>query len=269
MFASVRFTVREYINNYKLLFKLAFIHMSQATVRSTWGVVWVYIHDILYFTAFTLFRILLTGNRDVEGMNNVEYLMIGLVPWLMISEVLNGSTNAIRNNKVVIQSIRFPITILPGVEVLAVLMKRLPTFLFIVIVCMYYGHLSLFRPLLFLYYFFCMVVLLFALTMFFSGLIAVSEDFHQMYMAVMRVLFFTLPIMWDFKAFVGTSFEKWANILKINPLIYLIEGFRDAFVLGQSPSLTYTIYYWILTLLIFWMGCFVQKRLQKYYSDFI
>ena len=54
MFASVRFTVREYINNYKLLFKLAFIHMSQATVRSTWGVVWVYIHDILYFTAFAI-----------------------------------------------------------------------------------------------------------------------------------------------------------------------------------------------------------------------
>lgn len=269
MFSSIKFTLQEYIRNRKLLFKLAYIHMSQATVRSTWGVVWVYIHDILYFTAFTLFRILLTGNRNVEGMNNVEYLMTGLVPWLMISEVLNSATNAIRNNKVIIQSIRFPITILPGVEVLAILMKRLPTFLFIVIVCLYYGHISLFNPLLFLYYLLSMVVLLFSLTVLLSGLIAVSEDFHQMYMAFMKVLFFTLPIMWDFKAFAGSSFEVWANVLKINPLIYIIEGFRDAFVLGQLPSVRYTTYFWVLTLVIFWLGCFVQKRLQKFYSDFI
>ena len=62
MFPSVRFTINEYIQNRKLLIKLAYVHMSQSTIRSTWGVVWVYIHDILYFTAFVLFRILLTGN---------------------------------------------------------------------------------------------------------------------------------------------------------------------------------------------------------------
>lgn len=269
MFASLRFALHEYVNNRKLLFKLAYIHMSQATVRSTWGVVWVYIHDILYFTAFTLFRILLTGNRGVEGMNSVEYLMTGLVPWLIISEVLNSATNAIRNNKVIIQSIRFPITILPGVEVLAILLKRLPTFLFIVIVCAYYGHIHLFQPLLFFYYLLCIVVLLFALTVLFSGLIAVSEDFHQVYMAVMRILFFTLPIMWDFKAFAGSSFESWANLLKLNPLIYIVEGFRDAFLLGQVPSTRYTIYFWVFTFLVLWLGCFVQRRLQKFYSDFI
>lgn len=269
MFSSVKFTISEYIKNRKLLFKLAYVHMSQTTVRSTWGVAWVYIHDILYFTAFTLFRILLTGNRPVEGMTSVEYLMTGLVPWLLISEVLNSATNAIRTNKVIIQSIKFPIIILPGVEMLAILIKRLPTFLFIFIVCTYYGHLQSLNLLLFLYYFVAMVVLLWAVTLLVSAFIAVSEDFHQLYMAVMRILFFSLPIMWDFATLEGTKYAIWGQLLKLNPLIYLVEGFRDAFVMGNTQSWRYGCYYWGLTIVLFLLGCFVQKRLEKFYSDFV
>ena len=269
MFSSVLSTIMEYVKNWKLLIKLAYVHMAQSTVRSTGGIIWVYFHDILYFTAFTLFRILLTGNRAVDGMQNVEYLMTGLVPWLLISEVLNSATNAIRNNKVIIQSIRFPITILPGVEVLSILIKRGPTFLFIAIVCIYYGHLSFFHPLLFIYYFVSMIILLFSVTLLLAGIIAVSEDFHQIYMAFMKVLFFSLPIMWDFSYLKGTKYTSWIIYLKLNPLIYLIQGFRDAFVLGNTQSVLYTSYFWIVVAVIFLSGCFVQNRLKKFYSDFI
>lgn len=269
MFSSVKFTISEYITNRKLLFKLACVHMSQTTVRSTWGVVWVYIHDILYFTAFTLFRILLTGNRPVDGLTSVEYLMTGLVPWLLISEVLNSATNAIRSNKVIIQSIKFPIIILPGVEVLAILLKRLPTFLFIFLVCIVYGHIQCFNLFLFLYYFVAMVALLLATTLLLSAFIAVSEDFHQLYMAFMRILFFTLPIMWDFRTLEGTKYVIWGQVLKLNPLIYIIQGFRDAFVLGNTQSIRYGCYYWGIVIVVFLLGCFVQKRLQKFYSDFV
>lgn len=269
MFSSVCFTISEYMKNRKLLFKLAFVHMSQTTVRSTWGVMWVYIHDILYFTAFTLFRILLTGNRPVDGMTSVEYLMTGLVPWLLISEVLNSATNAIRNNKVIIQSIKFPIVILPGVEVLAILLKRLPTFLFIFLICTFYGHLQCFHPGMFLYYMLAMIALLLAATLLISAFIAISEDFHQLYMAFMRILFFTLPIMWDFQTLEGTKYAIWGELLKLNPLIYIIQGFRDTFVLGNTQKIEYGFYYWILVFAVFWLGCFVQKRLQKFYSDFI
>lgn len=267
--SSIGFATREYVKNRKLLLKLAIVHMSQTTIRSTWGVVWVYIHDILYFTAFTLFRILLTGNREVNGLTSVEYLMTGLVPWLLISEVLNSATCAIRNNKVIIQSIKFPIIILPGVEVLAILLKRMPSFLFVFAVCIFYGHIMQINLLLVVYYFFAMAALLLALTLLFSALIAVSEDFHQLYMAFMRILFFTLPIMWDFQTLEKTQYAIWGEILKLNPLIYLIQGFRDAFVLGNTQPFTYLLYYWFVVAAVLLLGCYVQRRLQKFYSDFV
>lgn len=269
MFSSVRFIVNEYVQNRKLLFKLACVHMSQSTIRSTWGVVWVYIHDILYFTAFVLFRILMTGSSGGDGMHGVEYLMTGLVPWLLISEVLNSATNAIRLNKVIIQSIKFPITILPGVEVLSIFMKRLPSFLFILVVCIYYGHLANIHILLVLYYILATFAILFSATLLFSAIIAVSDDFHQIYMAFMRVLFFSLPIMWNFRTLEGTQYAIWGRILKLNPLIYIIQGFRDAFVLGNTQPIGYTVYFWGITIVVFWLASFVQGRMQRFYSDFI
>ncbi len=269
MFFLIRYTINEYWNERKLLFRLAYIHMSQSTVRATGGVLWAYIHDILYFTAFTIFRILLTGNGIVEGMSNVEYLMTGLVPWLLISEVLNSATNAIRSNKVIIQSIKFPIIILPGVEVLAILMKRLPTFIFAFITVIYYGHLQCFHFWLFMYYLLAMIIFLSAVTLFISAINAVCEDFHQLYIAIMKVIFFSIPIMWNFGTIRGTQYAFLEIILKFNPLIYIVNGFRDAFIYGNTQTIFYTEYFWSVTFIIMVMGCFVQKRLQKYYSDFI
>lgn len=269
MVSAVRFTIEEYIANWKLMFKMARVSMSQTTIRSTWGVAWIYIHDLLYFSAFVLFRILLTGNRNVGGLTSVEYLVTGLVPWMIISEILNSATNAIRTNKVIIQSIKFPIIILPGVEVLSILMKRLPTVIFVFITCIYYGHLMCINLFLVLYYIFAMIVLLFAITLLFSAINAISDDFHQVYTAVMKVLFFSLPIMWDYENLAGTAYETLGNILALNPLIYIIRGFRDAFVLGNTQPWQYTLYFWGITIVLFLLGCLIQKGLQKFYSDFL
>lgn len=269
MFAAVNLTIKEYIKNRKLVCKLAIVYMKQSTMRSSLGVLWVYIHDMLYFSAFLFFRILLTGNRAVQGISSLEYLITGLVPWLMIGEVMNVATNTIRNNKVIIQSIKFPIVILPGIETIAIILKRLPTYIFIFIVCIYSGHLKCFSIFLFLYYLIATLILLLAITTFFSAFIAISDDFHQLYLAVMRILFFTLPIMWDFCALQESSYAFLCKFVKLNPLIYLIEGYRDAFVLGNTQSLTYGIYFWVVALTLFGLGCWVQNRLKKFYSDFI
>lgn len=269
MISLIRYTINEYWREKKLLFRLAYIHMSQNTVKATGGVFWTYIHDVLYFVAFTVFRILLAGEGKVDGMSSVEYLMTGLVPWLLISEVLNNATNAIRNNKVIVQSIKFPIIILPGVEVLAILMKRLPTFIFTFIVIIYYGHIQYFHFFLFLYYLSAMVVFLCSITFFISAINAVCEDFHQLYIAFMKVIFFSIPIMWNADTIRGTQYSFLETILKLNPLVYIINGFRDAFIHGNTQTIFYGGYFWFVTWIIMVLGCFAQKRLQKYFSDFI
>lgn len=215
MFSSIKYFIDQHMQNSQLIYKMAKVHMAQSTVRSTLGIWWVYIHDLLYFSAYTLFRILLTGNSSIEGMHGTVYLMTGLVPWLLISEVMNSATNAIRSNKVIIQSIKFPVILLPTVDVFAIVMKRLPTFIFVYITCTYYGYFYNFNLLLFLYYFVAMCLLLLGITHLFSAFIAISNDFYQLYAAVMKVMFFSLPIMWNFSKVLATPMPIWHDLLNL------------------------------------------------------
>jgi len=96
---------------------------------------------------------------------------------------------------------------------------------------------------------------------------AVSSDFQQLYMCVVRVMMFSLPIIWSFANI--EEYKTLSLILRINPMAYVIEGFRRAFVTGGWPDITYTIYFWVVFVLLSLMGCFVQYRLRRYYADFM
>ncbi len=267
MFESVRFVAREHIDNKALIFKLAKNNMSKQTIRTTLGVWWVYIHDILYFSVMILFRVLMAGNGKIEGMNAVVYLMIGLIPWFFMNEVLGIGSNAIKVNKAIIQSIKFPISIIPTIEVTAIFLKRILTFLMIFFVVFYYGYIKNFNPFLFVYYVICMFLLMWAINFIICAFTAVSSDFQQLYMCVVRVMMFSLPIIWSFANI--EEYKTLSLILRINPMAYVIEGFRRAFVTGGWPDITYTIYFWVVFVLLSLMGCFVQYRLRRYYADFM
>lgn len=267
MLEAVKFVFNEHYRNKRLILKLAKNNMSKQTIRTALGVWWVYIHDILYFSVMILFRILMAGNGKIDGMNAVVYLMLGLIPWFFMNEVLSIGSNAIKINKTIIQSIRFPISIIPTVEVLAIFFKRIFTFLLIFAVVLYYGYIDRFNPLLFIYYVFCMLILMWAINFLICAFVAVSSDFQQLYMCVVKVMMFSLPIIWSFKNIVEYPILYYG--LRINPMVYVINGFRNAFFSGLMPSLYYSLYFWGVVLLLFLIGSFVQFKLRKYYSDFM
>ncbi|MBQ5310910.1 MAG: ABC transporter permease, partial [Oscillospiraceae bacterium] len=254
-------------DNRELLFKMALVNMSKQTLRTSLGVFWVYLHDFVYFFVFCAFRVLMSGSGEIDGIHSVVYLMSGLIPWFFISEVLNAGAASIRLNKVIVQSIKFPITIIPTVEVTAIFLKRAPSFLFIFAVCIYYGYIQSFHPLLFIYFLVCLLLLMYSLILFVSAFVAVSNDLHQFYLMFVRVLLYTMPIVWGYK-----HIEKYPiimSVIKANPMVYIFNGFRSAFVTGVLPTAKYTAYFWFCVVFLFMLGSFVQYKLRKYYADVI
>ena len=58
-------------------------------------------------------------------------------------------------------------------------------------------------------------------------------------------------------------------LLRINPMVYVVKGFRDAFVLGPTQDFLYSVYFWACIAVLFALGSFVQFKLKKYYADFV
>ena len=82
----------------------------------------------------------------------------------------------------------------------------------------------------------------------------------------MQFLLWTCPIMWESGELPIAQSMPWLNlILKINPLYYLVELFRDAFLGTNVSTLSYTVYFWIITLSLF---IFSSKEFSRFRSEF-
>lgn len=265
MFESIKYVLSEHRNNYRLMTKMAFMDSEKQTVRSSIGIFWTYFHDILYIAVFIAFRLLISGNGKIMGMNNSVYLVTGMIPWFFISDVLNQGSMAIRSNKGIIQSIRFPAVILPTISVMSIFIKRLLSFALIFLVCLGFGYIKFFHPLLFAYYIVCMLCLGAAMNLILTAIVTMSEDFRQLHESIVRVMIYTMPILWDFSRVHSVLINV---LLRVNPMVYVVKGFRDAFVLGATQDLLYSIYFWVAVIVMFCFGSFLQFRLKKFYADF-
>ncbi len=240
---------------------------KQQTLRTTLGIGWIIIRDIIYFTVYVMFRFLMSGSRDVEGMNYILYILLGIIPWNFMREVLNGGVTSIKSNKSILSSISFPVCIFPTVEVVGIFIKRLFTLLILIVVIFFFGEIQNVTWWILIYYFLSMFVLMLVWNSIFSPIIAVSNDFEQLYKALMSVVMYTLPIMWSFER-IGTN-SILAYILRANPLVYIIDGFRLACRVDHLPSFYYTAYFWGLCLIMFVLGAVLQNKLRRHYIDLI
>jgi len=189
-----------------------------------------------------------------------------LIPWFFLSDALNQGSRAIIANKGIVQSIRFPVTILPTIEVLSIVFRRFFTFFILLLITTVFGYLQCFSILLFLYYFFALVCLMVTMNLLLSAFVAVSEDFHQLYQAIVRVMVYSLPIMWNFDKVDNVLIHV---LLRVNPMVYIVKGFRDAFVQGMTQDVGYTVYFWVCIVVLFCLGSFTQYKLKKHYADFV
>lgn len=266
MLKSIMYIWKEHKNNGQLILKLAFMNMERQTIRSSLGILWTYFHDLVYILVFVMFRLLIAGSADIMGINNVVYLTTGIIPWFFINDVLNQGTMAIRNNKGIVQSIRFSVSILPTIEVLTIFFKRIFSFIMLFVIVIAFGYIEYFHFYLFVYYMICALALCISLNLLLSAFIAISDDFRQLYFAFARVLIYTMPILWDF----SKVNSVWINVLlRVNPMVYVVKGFRDAFVLGHTQDGLYTAYFWGCVVVMFILGSVVQYKLGKYYADFV
>lgn len=266
MLKAIGFIIKEHRENYRQIIKMALINTEKQTVRSSLGILWTYFHDIVYILVFIMFRLLISGYGKIDGMNSIVYLLTGLIPWFFISDMLNQGSRAILANKGIVQSIRFPITILPTIEVLSIVFRRFFTFFVLLIALTLFGYLKCFDIVLFFYYFAALVCLMVSMNLLLSAFVAVSEDFHQFYLAVVRVIIYSLPIMWSFDNVNGTVGHI---LLRANPMAYVIRGFRNVFVQGMTQNIRYTAYFWTSITAIFALGCYAQYKLHKHYADFV
>ncbi|MNN31636.1 Teichoic acid translocation permease protein TagG [compost metagenome] len=110
-----------------------------------------------------------------------------------------------------------------------------------------------------------MFILLLGLSWITSALVVFLKDVGQVISMILQFGFWLTPIFYSYQALP----EKYAFLLKLNPMYYITEGYRGIFIykfwFWERPDLT--LYYWIVSLSVLVIGYLLFKRLRPHFAD--
>ena len=118
-----------------------------------------------------------------------------------------------------------------------------------------------------IYYTFCIFVLVLGITYMTSSVVVFFRDLTQVINIALQVGVWMTPIMWSMEDLGITGIL--ASILKLNPMFYIVQGYRDAFIykiwFWQRPGMT--LYFWAFTLVFWLIGTRLFRKLKIHFAD--
>ena len=229
------------------------------------GPLWAILHPVatvvVYWAVFSI------GFKAMgpSGMPFIVYFVSGLVPWLLFNNTIMTSMSAVTGKPYLVKRIVFPTEVLPIVNLVAETFTHVIMFSILFCVIAYYGY----KPTPFLfqaaYYYMALCVFVVGLAWFLSSLQVFHRDVGQGMAVLLNFWFWLTPIVWT----ADMVPEKYRWMLLLNPLAYVVEGYRKS-LLYQQPALedvSASAVYWLVAAVMFVAGAYVFRRLKPDFAD--
>lgn len=257
--------VKDIYEDRRLLIDLSTKDVQRRFSGTYFGMVWGLLQPLMTLIVYWVVFQFAFRSGDVGDIPFILWFMSGMICWLFISESFSCASNSLLEYNYLIQKVKFNINILPLVKILSSFYIHLFFLAIVLFICCLFGYWPTIRMIQLLYYAFATIVLVFGLSLLTSSIMVFFRDLNQIISIILLIGMWATPICWNLDYF-GPSVQK---VLKFNPFYYLVEGYRDA-ILGRKWLTDISdlgVYYWIVTLIILFLGMFVYTKLKPHFAD--
>lgn len=257
----------ELYQNRKLVLSLAKNDFKTKYAGSYLGIVWAFIQPIVTILVYWFVFSVGLKAGTVSDYPFVLYLVSGIIPWFFFQDALNGGTNALIEYNYLVKKVVFKISILPIVKIISALFVHVFFVAFALLLCACYGYTPSLYTLQIIYYSVCTFLFVLGLVYATSAIVIFFRDLTQIISIFLQVGVWLTPIMWDIDML---SSHPWLiKLFKLNPMYYVVTGYRDSMLghIGIWNHASWTIYFWVVTILLFGLGSVIFKRLKPHFAD--
>lgn len=258
--------VKDIIEKRYLILQLTKRDFKQRFVGSWLGLFWSFIQPILMtLILWFVFTSGLRGGGPVNGIPFVVYLMMGLTVWNFFNEALNAGTNIFVQYAFLVKKVKFKVAILPIIKILSSALIHMCVLIVTIGLILFHRIPVTFYWIQFLYYLTALMALLLSLIWITATLNVFVRDVGQFIRVILTLGFWLSPVIWG----PDRIPDKYLTILKLNPMYYIIMGYRESF-LYQTPFWEHgfeTIYFWVFCFVCFIIGVIVYSRLRPHFMD--
>ncbi|MBR0351165.1 MAG: ABC transporter permease [Clostridia bacterium] len=224
------------------------------------GVLWSFINPLLQIAVYALvFQIILRSNIE----NYAVYLCCALIPWQYFSSVVLRGAAVVIDNGNILKKVYFPREILP----ISLVTSEGVNFLISTIIILGFVLISGIGLSINILWFIVILAIQYILSLgiafIVSSLSVYFRDLIHLLGVFMQLLFYATPIVYSIND-VPASFQ-W--LLKLNPMSYLIEGYRAIFYEKTTPNFVSLGIALVLAIAFFGIGYAIFRKLEKGFAE--
>lgn len=121
-----------------------------------------------------------------------------------------------------------------------------------------------------IYVIFSTFCLLLSISLITSTLSTIIRDVHMLLNSVLRMLLYLSGVLWPIALLADFPFIM--KVMMLNPLFYLIEGYRyalfgiDWHFIAMWP---YTLFFWAVVIVLFLIGSSLHVKFRRHFIDYL
>jgi ABC-type polysaccharide/polyol phosphate export permease len=250
---------REICRHRELIWALSLKDLKIRYKRSVLGFLWALLNPALLMVVLTVvFSTILTWNIPHYAV----FLLSVLLPWTFFSQSLSYAAESIVSNGELIKRVSVPKIVFPVAVVVSNMINFLLSIIPLILIVLALGHplrwtwLYLPVPLI------ALTIFTLGVTFFFAAANVYYRDVAHILQILLQILFYISPIIFSIDFFP----EKYRWLLKLNPLVYFLNGFRMSVYYGQLPRWTSVAASFVCAFISLALGLAVFR---KYQNDFV
>jgi len=219
------------IYNYRELLKTNIKKEIRGKYKNSFlGVLWSFLNPLLQIAVYAIvFPLILRNTQE----NYVIFLCSGLIPWTFFATSITRAAFTMIENGNIIKKVYFPREILPISLVVSETVNFMISTIIILLFVIFSGlgitKYVIFYPLILIAQFLIILTISFIV----SSISVYFRDLQHFIGVILQLLFYGTPIVYASE----TIPVEFAWILKINPMSYIIEGYRAIFYNQTMPDL--------------------------------
>jgi lipopolysaccharide transport system permease protein len=254
---------RDLIKYRELLLALLYKEIAVRYKQSVLGPVWAVLQPLALMLIFTAVRSFISIPSD--GIPYPIFVYAALVPWTFFANTVTRSSPSIVANAAVIKKIYFPREVFPVAAALATGFDFLISAFIYLGLAAYYGiypgSTLLFIPvLLFIQFIFAI-----GLGLITSILCGFRRDVVIGVPLILNFWMFLTPVIYP----LSSVPERYLSIYLLNPMVGLIEGYRQVLLHNSLPELWMLSYSIIGALIALVIGLEIFSRLERRLADIL
>jgi len=255
---------KEILEYKDLLYFLILKDIKARYAQSVIGIGWAIIQPLFFMLVFTVIFGKL-AKIDSEGVPYQIFSFTALVPWTFFSNAMSDSSNSLSANLALITNIYIPRILIPLSVTIGKFIDFFISFLILIGLLVFYQYLPDQKILLIFMYIFLMFMSAFAFGLILGTMAIQYRDIKYALPFGIQLFMYASPVAYS----TNMLPEKYHIIYALNPMVTVIEGFRNIFLNTGNISFEMIVVSFLTSFLLMLIGVVYFSKTERIFADVV